>query len=323
MRQQGARKWAGWVLVAGVTMATLAGCTSNGGDEATSSPGVVRTEGSPPAARDGLSMEPQSADRGDALARGSAEDRKAEGDAKPDVVSMDRIAVGGRKLARSAGMSLRSDDLTSAAAQVRSIAARAGGYTGSEVAGKKSANLTVTVPSAKLDAVLEQLADIGEVTQREVQVTDVTEEVVDTDSRVASQRASVARIRALLSRARTISEIVSIEGELTARQAELESLLARQKALEGMVAMSPISVTILPLDAADAEEPRGGFLGGLDSGWSAFVTATAFLLTALGAVLPFVLVLGVPIAVFVWWLLRRRPRASAPAAAQAGDSGSA
>lgn len=287
------------VLLAGVLAALLSGCTGAGNERAS---GIADGAGSAPSP--GLA-------EGDARAEGEVGTEPARGvpDGRDlaDAASPPAFAEN-RKLARSASLTLRSDDVAGDAAKVRSVAARAGGYTGSELAGDDTATLTITVPGDKLDQVLDQLAGIGEVTGRELHVSDVTEEVADVDSRLATQRASVARVRALLARARTISEIVAIEGELTSRQSELEALLARQKALAGMVAMAPVTVSISSRDADD--EPPAGFLGGFERGWAAFVGATGVLLTVLGASLPFVLVLGVPAALVLWWLVRRRRMAA-------------
>ena len=51
----------------------------------------------------------------------------------------------------------------------------------------------------------------------------------DIASRLRSQQRSVARVRALLAQAKTIGEIVQVEGELSRREADLESLEAQQK----------------------------------------------------------------------------------------------
>jgi hypothetical protein len=48
-----------------------------------------------------------------------------------------------------------------------------------------------------------------------------------------------------------------------------------------------------------------GFIGGLAAGWHGFLTSLRVVLTALGAVLPFVLILGIPL-VLALRLARRR-----------------
>lgn len=221
-----------------------------------------------------------------------------------------------RKLARTASMKVRVKNIDEAAADARAIAARAGGYTGSERTRDKHARLTLTVPGSKLDAVLDELEELGKRVERDIGVEDVTEAVVDVDARVQTQRRSVRRTLLLLDRAQTISQILAIEHQLAVREARLESLLKRQEALHGQVAMAPIELSILPLEprpelAAKDDEP-GGFGAGLAAGWSAFTTGMAAVATGLGAFAPFLLV-GVP-ALVLLWLWRRRRRKPAEAA---------
>ena len=68
-------------------------------------------------------------------------------------------------------------------------------------------------------------------------------------------------------------------------------------------------MTLLGKDATTPKPPVTGFVGGLQHGWHAFLAAVDGLLTVLGALLPFLVVLGIPL--LVWLRLRRRRRAAA------------
>jgi hypothetical protein len=147
-----------------------------------------------------------------------------------------------------------------------------------------------------------------------VNTTDVTTQVADVDARVRTQRESIARIQELLKQAGSVAEIAQVEGELTRRQAELESLLARQKALSGMVAESPITVTLVTPAMPDAEptpEPPG-FLLGLKTGWVMFTGLVGVTLMVIGGLLPFALFFGA-VGTAIWFVAKRvaaRRRAS-------------
>jgi hypothetical protein len=160
-----------------------------------------------------------------------------------------------------------------------------------------------------------KLADLGEEQSRALRTDDVTETIVDLDSRIASQKASVDRTRALLSRAERIGDIVTIEGELARREADLGSLQAQKRSLADKVTLSTITLHLIGPKAAPKNEEATGFLAGLSSGWDAFVTTANALLTAFGAMLPFLIAIGAPVGLLVWYLRRRRPRPVAPAAA--------
>ena len=239
-------------------------------------------------------------------------------------------AVAERKLARRADVALRVDDVTRAASTLRTIAARAGGLVVSEeVSSDPGATtdastpteppagwgtVTVSVPTEKLDATLDEVAKVGTVLSRQSSTDDVTARYVDTAARVETMKASVERVRALMGRADKLADIVSLEAELSRRQADLESMEQQLAALDDQVSLSPITVRLSTDGAVVAEDPTG-FLAGLASGWAAFTTSVRLVLTLLGALLPFAVAGALVIApVVLWW--RRRPQAvPAPAPA--------
>jgi hypothetical protein len=212
-----------------------------------------------------------------------------------------------RKLSRSARLELTATKVTDVVAQARGIAQGAGGYTGQESTGDESATLSLAVPADKLDGVLDQLSHLGtSLVKRELNTQDVTEQVVDVEARLATQRASVERIRALLARASSVSEIASVESELTSREATLESLEQQRNSLAGSVAMATVAMTVRSVAAPPPPgEDHSGFLGGLAGGWHAFLVFGGGLLTVLGAIAPFLLILA-PLGWLAWWLHRRR-----------------
>jgi hypothetical protein len=147
-----------------------------------------------------------------------------------------------------------------------------------------------------------------------VSTQDVTQQVIDVQSRLKTQQASVDRVRALLAQATTIAQIVSIESELTQREADLESMEAQLRGLADLTSLSTITVTLLGPDAKVVPKPKpksGGFFGGLKAGWHTFLDSLKVLLTVIGAILPFAIVIGVPVWAVVWFTRRRRPTAAA------------
>jgi hypothetical protein len=175
-----------------------------------------------------------------------------------------------------------------------------------------TADVVLKVPPTRLDAALATISRLGTEVSRTTSSEDVTEDVADVESRVASMKASIARVRAILSRASSVGDVVSVEGELSRREAELESLQARQRTLAGQIAQSTLTVHLLAEKAVAAAAPPAashhGFGAGLRSGWNAFAGTVGVALTALGAVLPFLLIV-VPILGVAYFI--RRNRASA------------
>ncbi len=131
------------------------------------------------------------------------------------------------------------------------------------------------MPSASYQTAIDRISALGTRTAIHQESSDVTEQVVDVESRITTQRASVQRVRALLAKATTIGEIVSVETELTRREADLESLLAKQKNLSLQTELATLALTVSEKGKTPEppKEDDRGFLAGLRGGWDAF-TAT-------------------------------------------------
>lgn len=200
---------------------------------------------------------------------------------------------------------------SAAAVKVRALAPGTGGYVSASDGGGATISVTLRIPAGSYDAVMNGLAGIGEVTSRTEKTDDVTDEMVDVTSRIATMKASVDRIRLLLAKADKISDVMAIESELTQREADLESLENRQTALANQVALSTIAVTItavtpVTVAAVPVPQEQHGFLAGLSNGWHALLSFGTWLGSVVGALLPFLPVIAVVVAVALWISRRRR-----------------
>ncbi len=179
-----------------------------------------------------------------------------------------------------------------------------------------TARLVLRVPSARFADATAALEEVATLTASTSGGEDVSTEVIDVAARVRAQRRSVERIEALLARAENLQQVVSIENQLARRQADLDSLVARQAWLADQTSLSTITVYVEQPDAKDDEpddDTADGFLGGLSDGWDSFVAGGVVVLTVLGFALPWLLVLSV-LGLPLWVLLRRRTsRRTAPA----------
>ncbi len=321
-------RWA--VVPIALSAALLAGCSGTSGGSSTSSSAKLAHSAPAPAA--------------DSAGGSSFEGSAA---ASPGKAQFDSAAalLADRRLVLNASLEVTVKDATLSAARVRALVLAAGGYIASEDtsatppgdlpapqpepmgdgavgSGKPGSDtkpirtpgatslLSLRVPSDRLAALTDQVAQLGTVVQRSQSSEDVTQQSVDVASRLATLKASIARIRALLARATRIGDIVAIEGELSQREANLESMQAQLKSLDDSVALATLNVTLTPKGAAPPAKDRTGFLGGLERGWDGFVTSVGVVLLVLGAVLPFAVLLalvGLPL-----WLVWRRRRQGRP-----------
>src|SRR5207253_4209221 len=114
--------------------------------------------------------------------------------------------------------------------------------------------------------------------------------------------------RALMDKAQTLTDITTLEAELSKREGDLESMQARQRSLTDATALSTITLTLLSGDAPApvvAHKADTGFLAGLRGGWKAFTAFVDVLLTVLGALLPWIVLVGL-VVVLPWMVYRRR-----------------
>ncbi|EST34486.1 hypothetical protein M878_09835 [Streptomyces roseochromogenus subsp. oscitans DS 12.976] len=178
--------------------------------------------------------------------------------------------------------------------------------TSRDTGGHERTQVVLRVPGARYDSVLARLQGTGRLIDRTAEAEDVTGQVVDVSSRVTSQRASVDRIRALTDRAAQLSDVVMLEGELSSRQADLESLLAQQASLKDRTSLATITLSLseTPVRKA-AGDDSPGIGDALAGGWHVFVTVLRWIALALGAALPFVAFAAL---LTLLWLRVVRPR---------------
>ncbi|MFF0550768.1 DUF4349 domain-containing protein [Streptomyces sp. NPDC004311] len=220
---------------------------------------------------------------------------------------------------RTATLGIETADVQKSLVAARTAADGAGGYVGSESTkrgsnGRMTSTVVLRVPVERYDAVLGAMEGSGKLLHRKVDAVDVTEKVADIDSRVSSQQASVARVREMMGKASALSEVVMLEGELSRRQSDLESLLAQQTALKDQTSMGTITLEVSEPDPAVQEKKKPTFLSALGAGWEVFTAVLRFLTLAVGALLPFALAGAVVVLLF---RLFRRLRPARPKAAPA------
>ena len=224
-----------------------------------------------------------------------------------------------QKLISNGAVQLKSDDVAKAIFDVRTVVDT---YAGEVEANETQtdddgdplrARLQLRVPTSQFDEAMQDLEDVAVLISSSGNTKDVTTEVLDRDIRVQVQRRSIDRIALLLEQATSIRDVVSIEAQLSQRQADLAVLEKEQRYLEDQTAMATINVSVERTQEkkasppADKDKDDSGFFAGLDTGWDGLTTFGVGLATVLGALLPWMVVAGV-VAIPAVPLLRRHRR---------------
>jgi hypothetical protein len=310
-RRRGARprRRCGVALLVAALCAVLvlvsAAC-GGGGDQSDSSADVALPEGG---SADADSIADLSADGGGAEAAGGGADALT---ATPELA----VAAADRRQVFTADLRVKVDSLDAAIEQAAAAVAAVGGFAATEdvdLADSSSATITYRVPAPQFRTALADLADVGELRSQTLDSTDVSAQYADLESRLVTLRTSITRLQGFLSDTTDVNQIASLEGELTRREAELESIEGQRRALADQVELSTITVAFdatraTPATSTDPDRP--GFAGGLEAGWDVAVGVVAAAAATAGFLLPFVPLLLV--AAVVLWLLRRRARRDHP-----------
>lgn len=271
----------------------LAGCSgagdsdsSGGADDGAASD--VRNGTSAEGAPEGSAADAPGTESGtdsDTAQRGSADDVLAQ---QPAIISKGTVTI-------------TAPDLDVVDRDLEKIVATHDGTTTSEESSTDDegavefAQRVIRVPSAEFDTVVQELKGLGDQVEVDTDSEDVSTEVVDTAARVRAQERALQRMELLLDRAESLKDIISVESELTRRQADLDALKSRQAYLADQTSQSTLTIFLDRRVAAAKPEPkaeRAAFVDGLADGWSALTRLGGGLAAVLGALLPFLVVLA-------------------------------
>jgi chemotaxis protein histidine kinase CheA len=153
----------------------------------------------------------------------------------------------GRKVAKTAELSVEVADPEKAAAEVERVVSGEGGFVERSTAEKDAKVwLTCRVPAAQLDRLMDAIAALGTEESRSTTTLDVTDQYADLDTRLRNAQAVRGRLQELLSRAKDVSDVLAIEKELTRIQSEIETLQGQLDRLKSEISLSALSVTLEP-----------------------------------------------------------------------------
>jgi len=223
----------------------------------------------------------------------------------------------------TAQLTVRADNVGSAAAQAVQIAEGVGGYVSSETASadpdhpsEATASVQLKIPVASYPTTLGQLASrLGTQLSLQQQAQDVTQQVADVNSQVISDEAAITQLRALLSHAGSVGDLLSVQNQINDEEASLESMQAQQRALSHETTYATVTLTLLgPKAKPLVHRPKAPptLAGGLGAGWHALRVTVSWTLAFLGAIAPFAAIAAIAGYVVYRgrrWLIRRRPAA--------------
>ncbi len=144
-----------------------------------------------------------------------------------------------QKLVKNAYVTLETDDEDDFEPAIRKLAELAkshGGY----VVNESKTNITFKVPTTKLDEAMTALRRLGEVTEQNITVNDVTGQYVDLQIRIDNLVRLRTRLQDLLVEGQTVTEVLEVEKELARVTRELEQLEGQMRLLQNQVGYATV-----------------------------------------------------------------------------------
>jgi hypothetical protein len=171
-----------------------------------------------------------------------AASRDKESSARPIFLAsagddLSQVPAAQRIVIYNAGFRIVVQDIGAAIKATEHIAEKYAGYV-QKIDGDR---ITIRVPVARYQEATAAVEALGQVTTRQLEASDVTEEYVDLEARLKNARAVRQRLETLLARAEDVKAAVEVERELKRIGEEVEQLEAKLELIKNRIAYSTIT----------------------------------------------------------------------------------
>ena len=155
-----------------------------------------------------------------------------------------------REVVYSAGLRIVVVSTTGAMNSVNSLAREVGGH----LQESDARSITIRVPAGQFDSCVEQISKLGEVVDRAIKASDVTEQMLDLDIRLDNARKTRERLLDHLKKSEKLEDTIKLEAEVMRVSTEIEQIEGKLRVMKSMIAMSTIKVEF----NTNQPQPRGG-----------------------------------------------------------------
>lgn len=162
-----------------------------------------------------------------------------------------------RKLIRNVSMDVETEQFDELIGQIEEKTKALGGYIEDSYTyngrsyrsnDTKNANLTIRIPSVKLDEFLSAVSDQSNVTSKNENVTDVTLQYVDLESHKKALEAEQERLLEMIEQAETVEDMITIESRLSEVRYQLESQESQLRTFDNQIQYSTIYLNIAEVE---------------------------------------------------------------------------
>ena len=157
-----------------------------------------------------------------------------------------------RKIVYTAHLGLRVPNKRNSADTVRQIVEKHGGF----VQNSTLDDITFRVDPKEFDATIAELEALGEVTSRNINSKDITEQYTDVELRLETANSSRQRLMTLLEKATATKDVIEIERDLRRLTEEIETMKGRLRVLSDQIDLATITVHLEEKFLDQAPAPR-------------------------------------------------------------------
>ena len=217
-----------------------------------------------------------------------------------------------KKIIKDGKLGIKVRNLKDSKTNVDTLVRNLGGYYDKESLSNNDYStdydLKIRVPSNNLEILIDKIEKgEGEVSYKEIDARDVTEEFIDLETRLTNKQKYLTRYQELLKNAKSIKEILDIQEKIRGLEEEIESTTGRLKYLNDLVNYSTLELNISQKkDYKYTPEFRGNFSEklkqSLSRGWYGFVDFFLFLLSNWAVLILF------SVLIYFWIKFRRRKK---------------
>ncbi len=176
-----------------------------------------------------------------------------EGKGVASTDGIESVATTSQKLIKTVSMTMETKEFDPLLENIRSKVDELGGYIeSSEISGSsyysvyesRYAWMKLRVPSDKLDGFVTIVSELGNVTNKNESVQDITLQYVDVESHKKALETEQDRLLELLEKAETMEDIIAIESRLSEVRYELQSYGSTLRTFDNQVSYSTVDLSI-------------------------------------------------------------------------------
>ncbi len=213
-----------------------------------------------------------------------------------------------RKLIKTYNINLETKNFDELLITVNSKISSLGGYlqnidtyngsSYSSYTSNRTSNMTVRIPSDKLEEFVNFVGEAANITSKSLSVEDVTLQYVDHESRKETYEIEEERLLEMLEKCETVEDMISIESRLSDVRYNIESLESTLRTYDNLVDYSTVYLYINEVKELTEPEPEGfiselgsSFKDGLESAFDGLKDFVIWLANALPTLVIFAVII--------------------------------